>query len=528
MDITQVTRLLDDAAASDPWLRSLGVNSPPRAHASLVALASAGVTLDLMAVLCSQLARLLPETSDPQRALDNLERYICTSRHPLSVATLFQRDEDSLRTLLQISAASQHLGDVLVRDPESLDLLRMTAGQAVARDVLVDEICSEAEGIDDEDALLLLLRRYKHRETLRIAYGDILRKQPLHVVGSQLSHLADAICEAAIAYGRRKLAARLSDCRRPDGSPARFAALALGKLGGQELNYSSDIDLIFLCDAAGSPRASGVGDAFARLARLVVRLLTEKTDRGAAYRVDLRLRPHGEQGPVVMNAESALRYYDLSGRTWERQAFVKARASAGDRELGRDFLRRLEPWVYRQYLSRADISGIKALKRRIERRAAENVRQQNLKEGAGGIRDVEFVIQFLQLLNGGDLPELRTANTLEAIARLQEAGCLTMQEASILSDNYVFLREAEHRLQILFDLQTHSLPEDPGELRRLAIRMGFDDSDGEAREKFEKQLGQVTFLERQDSQSLAPRCVWRRRRCVGDGFDSGPRAGPHG
>ncbi|MEX0710746.1 MAG: hypothetical protein WD278_00265, partial [Pirellulales bacterium] len=164
------------------------------------------------------------------------------------------------------------------------------------------------------------------------------------------------------------------------------------------------------------------------------------------------------------------------GRTWERQAYVKARPIAGDLELGREFLAHLEPWIYRRYLSLADITGIKALKRRIEQRAQSvGGEARDVKTGRGGIRDVEFVIQFLQLLNGGDLPQLRTGNTLEAIASLEATGCLTHQERTLLEENYGFLRKIEHRLQIMFDLQTHLLPHEPGELRKLAIRMGYGD-----------------------------------------------------
>ena len=216
---------------------------------------------------------------------------------------------------------------------------------------------------------------------------------------------------------------------------------------------------------------------FDRLVREILKLLTEATELGAAYRVDLRLRPSGNAGPMAVSQEAALHYYDTSGRTWERQAMVKARPIAGNLELGREFLEQLEPWIYRQYLSRADITGIKALKRRIEQRVhREGADAHNVKTGHGGIRDVEFVIQFLQLLNGGDLPALRTGNTLEAIVQLETCGCLTHQERTLLEENYAFLRKIEHRLQIMFDLQTHLLPNEPAELRKVAIRLGYADT----------------------------------------------------
>src|SRR5690606_38026733 len=213
---------------------------------------------------------------------------------------------------------------------------------------------------------------------------------------------------------------------------------------------------------------------FERLARYVVKLLTEPTELGSAYRVDLRLRPNGKQGPPVIGVDAALRYYDTVGRTWERQAFVKARPVAGDMQRGHEVLEQLELWIYRRYRSQADISGIKALKRRSEQRAKrEGADSRDVKTGHGGIRDIEFVIQFLQLLNGGDLPEIRTGNTLQAIRSLETAGCLTMQERTILETNYSLLRTIEHRLQIMFDLQTHMLPDEEAELRRLALRLGY-------------------------------------------------------
>ncbi|MCH5374287.1 MAG: bifunctional [glutamate--ammonia ligase]-adenylyl-L-tyrosine phosphorylase/[glutamate--ammonia-ligase] adenylyltransferase, partial [Planctomycetes bacterium] len=215
-------------------------------------------------------------------------------------------------------------------------------------------------------------------------------------------------------------------------------------------------------------------ELFERLASQIFQYLNEKTVDGAAYRVDLRLRPDGSQGLPVIGVNAALHYYDMCGRTWERQAFVKARAIAGDVDLGVEFLDQLEPWVYGRYLSGADIMGIRALKRRIEQQCRhEGDDERNVKTGRGGIRDIEFVIQFLQLLNGGDLPAIRTGNTLQAIARLEEAGCLTSEERTMLEQNYEMLRKLEHRLQIMFDLQTHTMPDSDEELRKLAIRMSY-------------------------------------------------------
>ncbi len=489
MEINQLMRILEDPQEGQAWLRTLGLVDLDHAYKNLLHMHESGMVVDLLAVLCRQMETALPRVSDPDRVLNDLDRFVHQTRNPISLGSLMERDPEALPTLLQIFSASQHFAELLIRDPEGFDLLRLTDGQPTARDVLIDELCSEALAISDTHAIMQVLRRYKRRETLRIAYGDVVRGQRVETVTKQISYLADATVEAAVRAARRQLRDQRGVPRREDGQPARFVVLALGKLGGVELNYSSDIDLVFLSDGGGSTdgeRPITNQEYFDRLARLVVKLLTENTELGSTYRVDLRLRPNGDQGPAVVSLESALRYYDVTGRTWERQAFVKARPIAGDLELGETFLKELEPWIYRRYLSRADISGIKALKRRIEQRARrEGGDERNVKTGHGGIRDIEFVIQFLQLLNGGDLPEIRTGNTLEAIQCLERVGCLNYREATLLHENYEFLRKLEHRLQIMFDFQTHTMPEDPAEQRRLAIRMGYaDEPPGAALESF--------------------------------------------
>jgi len=491
MDIAKLCQYLDDPTAAAEWLKSLGLVDTRRAHANLVRMATGGLTLDLLSAVCDQLAEHLAGCADPDMAMNNLDRFVAASRNPLALGALFQRDPSALSTLLQIFSTSQHLSDVLVTDPESFDLLRLTEGKPFARQALVNDLASEVAVLEHDQAVLRALRRFKRRETLRISYGDIVREQSVRTVTLQISYLADAILEAALGAAWRKLRLSRGTPLGPEGQPARFVVLGMGKLGGLELNYSSDVDLIFLYDVDGKTdgkRPVTNVEFFGRLAQELVRLLTEATELGAPYRVDLRLRPEGDQGPMVRSVASALHYYDVRGRTWERQAYIKARPVAGDLELGFEFLKQLGPWIYRRYLSRAEISEIKALKRRIEASSSqEGVEALNVKTGRGGIRDVEFVIQFLQLLNGSGMPAVRTGNTLEAIARLETAGCLTNQERVLLEANYSLLRKIEHRLQIMFDLKTHVLPEEPDELRKLALRMGYTNSPAKpALAKFQK------------------------------------------
>jgi glutamate-ammonia-ligase adenylyltransferase len=479
MDIPTLRRYLDDPLAAHDWLRTLGVVDLNHAHAALVHIASTGIPLDLVAVICDQLAQHLARCPDPDMALNNLDRFIAVGRNPLSMGTLFDRDPTALSTLVQMFSTSQHFSDLLVTDPEGFDLLRLTEGEPVAQQALVNDLVAEVSALEHDQTVLRALRRFKRRETLRIAYGDVVREQSLKTVTAQISYLADALVEGALRAAWRKLSQARGTPQGPAGRRARFCVLGMGKLGGCELNYSSDIDLICLYDSEGKTdgkRSITNQEFFDHLCRELVRLLTENTELGCAWRTDLRLRPEGQRGPMTMSVAAMLNYYDARGRTWERQAYIKARPVAGDLDLGREFLEQLTPWIYRRYLSRADISGIKALKRRIEQQAhRDGGNQRNVKTGHGGIRDVEFVIQFLQLLNGGDLPQVRTGNTLEAIASLEQVHCLNDQERTYLEENYRFLRKIEHRLQIMFDLQTHVMPADDEELRKLALRMGYED-----------------------------------------------------
>ena len=508
MDTATARNYISDPAVAGEWLAGLGVVDGRRGHGNLLGIARAGVPFDLLAELFAQLERHLPGSADADMALNNLERFFRAARNPLGLAALVERDAQTLPTLLQIFAASQYLSDLLATDPESLDLLRLSEGHESSRQSLVNEITAEVLALEHEAVVMRALRRFKRREILRIAYGDIIREQSMRAVTMQISFLADALLEAALQAARRKLESQRGKPRRPDGAEARFVVLALGKLGGLELNYSSDIDLIFLCEGAGATdgkRPMPNVEYFGHLARELVRMLTERTELGGVYRVDMRLRPEGSRGPMVMDVGDAAAYYDARGRTWERQAYIKARPAAGDLPLGREFLDALTPWIYRRYLSYDDISGVKALKRRIERGSGAAAAKMgtvpreiaDVKTGRGGIRDIEFVIQFLQLLNGADAPKIRTGNTLEAISRLTEMGCLTDQEGSLLAENYAFLRKIEHRLQIMFDLQTHMAPTDPDEVRKLALRTGYVDHQSRpARDAFEADYADCTQVNR--------------------------------
>lgn len=456
------------------WLRSLGARDADRSYGNLLSIADAGIPDDLMEIMILQMERELIRISDVDRALNNLQRFVHASRSPLALATLMQRDESTLSILLHIFSASQYLSDLIIQQPENFDHLRLTGGQPVGREDLVFDLAQETEGLQDIAAISRIVRRFKQRETLRIAYGDILRNVPLQVTSEQISYVADSVCQAAYSFCFQRAVQKWGLPTDDSGTPVSLSILALGKHGGTELNYSSDIDLILFYGAEGKTTENRSNrEFFEWVTRLFLKVVGESTEWGAAYRVDLRLRPEGNYGALTQSASRLQNYYENRGRTWERQAFLKARPVAGDLAQGQAFLDSLQHWIYPKFLSQFQIEGISAIKRQIEKHAiAGGEDQSNIKTGRGGIRDVEFTIQFLQLLHAAEQPKVRTGNTLDAIARLGQAGCLTLAEEHVLEKNYRLLRMVEHRLQLMFDLQTHRLPEDAWELRKLALRCG--------------------------------------------------------
>ena len=471
-----LTDLLDDPGAARAWLGNLGVRDPTRGLRDLRDLAR-GRPPALVAGLVNQLDALLPVCPDPGMAMTNLERFVAAGEAVDATLSTLVLDPRTTEILIQLFSTSQYFSDLLILEPPWLTWLRAGAERR-DRPALVADLWAELEATrDDDEARRLTLRRFRRRELLRIGYNDIVRDRPLEITTLDLSHLADACVEAAYRLARARAEARHGAPIGPDGRPARFVVLGLGKLGGRELNYSSDIDLIFLYDDEGQtagPRPVTHAEFFARMGGELVRLLADHTAMGQAYRVDMRLRPEGDQGPLARSLAATLGYYETTGRTWERQMLIKCRPIAGDVELGRAFLSAINPFVYRRYLSGAEIGEIKAMKRRIEQRTVSaGTAEVEVKTGRGGIRDVEFVVQFLQLLHGGQHPEVRHANTLIALSRLEAVGCLDAEERGIMEDTYRFLRRVEHRLQTMFDRQTHQMPVDLEERRTLAIRLGY-------------------------------------------------------
>ena len=331
-----------------------------------------------------------------------------------------------------------------------------------------------------------LLARFRRRELLRTYLHDIRRSHTLVETMEELSNLADAILDYALSLARQDLDNRYGSPQHPDErgriATAEFCVVALGKLGSMELNYASDIDLVFLYSDDGT--TSGIGqrgevsnrEYFVKLSETIARIVGQSGGESAAYRVDLRLRPHGRDGSLACSLAEATRYYMSSAQDWERQALIRSRAAAGSAELFAQFKDAVTQYVFRPdvSVSRA-LESVRLAKQKIDRQT-EKKSGYNVKLGRGGIREIEFIAQALQLAHGGLDDWLRAPHTLVILGRLADREFITQQERSELSDAYSFLRTLEHRLQMEHGLQTHTVPESEETRSLIARRMGFENA----------------------------------------------------
>jgi [glutamine synthetase] adenylyltransferase / [glutamine synthetase]-adenylyl-L-tyrosine phosphorylase len=330
----------------------------------------------------------------------------------------------------------------------------------------------------DEADFMAALRRLRRRELVRIAWRDLAGVAALTETLAELSGLADASIRAAQAFARRALASRFGEPRSADGQPQELVVLAMGKLGGGELNFSSDIDLIFLFAEPGETdgrKSVANEEYFTRLGQMLIRLLDAPTVDGFAFRVDMRLRPFGESGPLVASFGALEDYLQQHGRDWERYAWVKARAVTGEARYAELYDEVVRPFVYRRYLDFGVFESLRSMKEMIEREVERLDLQDNVKLGPGGIREIEFIVQALQLIRAGSEPRLQTPSLLAVLPRLEGAKLLSPAVVRELADCYEFLRRTENRLQMVDDAQVHALPEDAAGRSRLAAAMGFPD-----------------------------------------------------
>jgi glutamate-ammonia-ligase adenylyltransferase len=429
--------------------------------------------------IATRIRLLLASVPDPDEALHFLE----SLRHDFPAA--FDRISSSaaaLRYLVTTFSYSRFLSEAVLRRPEWL-LQASIAG--LHRPLNAAEFAEllppfrDAEGPDL--GIAVMLARFRRRQLLRILLRDVLGLATLPVVTGEISNLADAILDFAYEEVRRRLVARHGEPSVVDADGQRrtcgLAVIALGKLGGQELNYSSDIDLMFVYSANGEttgPVSITNKEFFKKVANQYTELLSTYTTDGLCYRVDLRLRPDGRLGEVCSSLEGAKQYYLERARDWEKQMLIKARVCAGEREPGRELLDFVEPLIYSSSLDFRAVEAISEARERIsEKLAAKRAMHAgvDIKLARGGIRDIEFLVQCLQRLHGGREAWVRHGGTLFALSRLHDKDLLSASEYARLASAYQFLRHLEHRIQFYDDRQTHTLPTNPEELELIARKM---------------------------------------------------------
>ena len=468
----------------------MGFADPRAALANLHALAPTPREAELLRPGLTRVLAELGASPDPDMALNNVERLAAQGERAAFLRLLASHPAAPL-LLARLAGTSQFLADTLRRHPTLLPwLLEPRTMRQWLGDELEAELAASLEPFRQRELRMNVLRRFKYRHLLRIGCRDILGDADLTVTTEELSRLADVCLGAAWRWAEEQLGAAWGRPVRPDGTPTGLAVIGMGKLGGDELNYSSDIDLIFAYGDDGETTGgeSGKianGDYFAEAVRLIVDALEAVTEEGHVFRVDLRLRPEGRMGALVLSLDGYRAYLADRAELWERQALIKARQCAGDAGVGARFFELVRPFVYRPGVDAAIVSEVRKMKAAIDASLRARGRERtNVKLGVGGIREVEFLVQALQLLYGGDDPWLAERNSLRAIFRLTERGYLTPDLGRLLGDALVHLRTVEHRLQILHEFQTHLLPEDPAELGRLARRTGIALPPASARRRF--------------------------------------------
>ncbi len=445
------------------------------------------------------------ETADPRSALVRMTRLLSSVDDPNFYSLL--EDPDGIRSLMVILGYSNFLSSLIMRSPDDYIWLMRKVGLSDHRsmaDMRFDLMTRSDMGLTLEDTTRIL-RRNKYREMLRTGVRDLLGTATLEETVLDISNLAevsvDMAVEAAFGEMKEKHGIPIYKTDQDMNRPCRFCVLGMGKLGGGELNYSSDIDLFYLYTShegmtTGRPSPSGgYRDAienhrfFVRMGEILTGLLNDRTADGIVFRVDLRLRPEGESGEITYSVPSLETYYQSWGRTVDRLALLKARAIGGERRLGEEFLEVISPFVYRRLLDYDTLGEIRLLKERIDRHVREKSRGvRDVKLGRGGIREIEFLIQTLQLINGGKTPSIRGRNSLISLRRLMQNGFLTERDAEELREAYIFLRTVEHRVQLVEERQTQLLPKSKEDMGKLAWSMGFIRDGLPDREGFERAL----------------------------------------
>ena len=473
--------LESDAKSLSGWLDGFVLLDGQRAATNLQLIHDQLHDLDLLAEILLQAL----EAADPDNALNCLER-LFSRLDPENLRSVLMQPERR-RQLLTILGGSPFLAGVFCRHESFFQRLFLNT--------VLDHPCDESQMLRDLRQLIpdhsdfadlqSGLRRYKAEQILRIGSRDLCGLTGLEEVMAELSGLAAASLQRAYEICSRQLQEEygqpLQAVENAEPCPAEMTILGMGKFGGNELNFSSDIDLIYCYSSTRGETTGGSRNEtislhryFVKLAELVTRALHEVTEDGFVFRVDTRLRPDGNNGDLAISLDGAETYYESWGQSWERAALIKARPVAGSIALGSELLRRLKPFVYRRYLDFGMIEDIKLMKQKINTSLGnEQAREHNLKLGRGGIREIEFFIQAHQLVNAGTRPHLQFRNSLRMLKILADDGLISSEDQQALDSAYRFLRTVEHRIQVVQEQQTHSLPATGHDCEILARRCGY-------------------------------------------------------
>ena len=472
-----------------PWdetlpLQAFGIREPETAWKNLVALAGHAQFEKLYPDFFRILLELIASSHNADMALHNFERFSEKFLDKDHLYTQLTESPSLFVALIFLFSGSQVLTDALLKEPSYVDWLSQpeTLANSKSKDMLMRDFYEMAEF--QSKNIFSVLRKFKKREYIRIGLRDLLGKVGFKETVEDISNLADVCLQAAYEHADRELQKKFGRPVYQDANgnwiESEFAILGMGKLGGRELNYSSDIDLIYIYTSSqGETRSTSESsitsisnhEYFTKLALDITKSLHEITSDGNVFRVDLELRPEGNSGEIVNSLTSCEIYYQSWGRTWERQALIKARVSAGSENLGKEFFEMIEPFIYRRSLDFEAIEEIKSMKYQINKSLKGKHSKGNIKLGFGGIREVEFTIQAYQLLLGGRDKSLRVRDSLGAMKTLYEKNILTEADHNHLREAYIFLRNLENRVQITFGLQTYLLPDNEIDLAVLARKM---------------------------------------------------------
>ena len=443
--------------------------------------------------LVPALGSALLASVDPQRGLSHLLRYLSFIGDDAAFWDACRRQQDNLRHLAAVFAASRFLSGVLWRDPQLAfwlcdETLNAPPTPPVA---LTEQLDQVLDGRTDEGQVADALLRFTQRHLLRLGARDLNQLAGVDETTTGLAALADCVLQAAVRLCQSWLTTLHGEPVYADDNgverPCRFCVIGMGKLGGGELNFSSDIDLMYVYTSYQGQTRGVMRDGerrgrisnheyFVALARRLTSLISGRQASGQIFRVDLRLRPDGTQGQLALALLAYEAYYARLGQPWERMALIKARPVAGDADLGREFMALIQPFVYQRHLDAQGLEQLRSMKRQIDSQMADRKESRtNVKLGRGGIREVEFLIQLPQLLMGGRRPELQERNSLRALDRLREAALLDAESEALLRDAYGYLRRVEHLLQMEQGSQTHTLPRGEEARRRLARYCGYGD-----------------------------------------------------